>query len=174
MFPLVLAISSDCCKPTLLQLVPLFISAGAKPFDVGCTPSDSQNAYDMQCIQEDERAIPSTARVCTMPSATCVEWTELCPRTAAEGKRLICLTPTVHPGAFVGGVDDWFVDLFVTAIAADTLSVKPSQSTWFYYMWSNVIGPALAHIHPKFNIRTVADVGTCWRSRRDRACIVRI
>ena len=41
---------------------------------------------------------------------------------------LICLTQTVHPGAFVGGVDDLFVDLLVTAIAADTLSVKPSQS----------------------------------------------
>ena len=37
--------------------------------------------------------------------------------------------PTTHPGAFVGGVDDLFVDLFVTAIAADTLSVKTSQST---------------------------------------------
>ena len=38
--------------------------------------------------------------------AACVEWTELCPRTAAKKKRLICLTPTVHSGAFVGGVDD--------------------------------------------------------------------
>ena len=25
-------------------------------------------------------------------------------------------------------------------------------------MWSNLIGPALAHIHPKLNVRTVADV----------------
>jgi len=44
-----------------------------------------------------------------MPSVTCVEWTELCPRKAAEEKRLICLTPKVHPGAFVDGdrgVDD--------------------------------------------------------------------
>ena len=67
-----------------------------------------------------------------MPSVTCVEWTELCPRTAAQERHLICLTPTVHLGAFLdgdGGVDDLFVDLFVTAIAADTLSVKPSQST---------------------------------------------
>ena len=46
----------------------------------------------------------------------------------------------------------------MTAIASDTLSVKPSLSTWFYCMWSNVIGPALANIHPKLNIRTVADV----------------
>ena len=50
-----------------------------------------------------------------MPSATCVEWTKLCQRTAAEGKRLICLTQTVHPGAVVGGFDDLFLDLFVTA-----------------------------------------------------------
>ena len=49
----------------------------------------------------------------------------------------------------------------MTAFAADTLSVKPSQSTvggFVYYMWSNVIGPTLAHIHPKLNVRTVADV----------------
>ena len=39
-------------------------------------------------------------------------------------------------------------------------------------MWSNVIGPGLAHIHPKLNVRTVANVGTCWRSRSGRACIV--
>ena len=114
----------------------------------------------------------SDARVCTMPSATWVEWTELCQRTEAEGKLLICLTQTVHPRAFVGGVEDWFVDLFVTAIAADTLSVKPSQSSWFYYMWSNVIRPSLAHIHPKLNFRTVAEVDTCWRSSSGRACIV--
>ena len=25
-------------------------------------------------------------------------------------------------------------------------------------MWSNVIGPSLSHIHPKLNVRTVADV----------------
>ena len=45
-----------------------------------------------------------------MPSSTCVKWTELCQRTAREGKRLICLTLTIHPGAFVGGVD-WNVDM---------------------------------------------------------------
>ena len=39
-------------------------------------------------------------------------------------------------------------------------------------MWNNVIGPALAHIHPKLNFRTVADVGICWRSRSGRAGIV--
>ena len=53
-------------------------------------------------------------------------------RTAAEEKHLTCLTPTVHPGAFVdgdSGVDDLFVGLLVTADAADTLSIKPSQST---------------------------------------------
>ena len=66
--------------------------------------------------------------LCHRALATCVEWMELCPCTAAEGKSFICLTLTVHPGAFVGGVDDLFVDLLVTAIAADTLSVKPSQS----------------------------------------------
>ena len=48
MFPLVLAISQDCCKPTLLQLVPFYISWCY----VGCMPRDSQNSYDMQCIQE--------------------------------------------------------------------------------------------------------------------------
>ena len=39
-------------------------------------------------------------------------------------------------------------------------------------MWSKLIGPVLAHIHPKLNVRTVDDVGTCWRSRSGRACIV--
>ena len=36
--------------------------------------------------------------------------------------------PTIHPGAFVCCVDDLFVALFTTAVAADTLSVGINQS----------------------------------------------
>ena len=46
----------------------------------------------------------------------------------AKGRRLICLTPAVYPGTFVCYVDYLFVDLFETAITADTLSALPSQS----------------------------------------------
>ena len=55
-----------------------------------------------------------------------MDWNRLPPvpsgrSTAAEGRCLICLTPTVLPGAFVCGVDDFFEDIFVTAIAANSL-----------------------------------------------------
>ena len=72
--------------------------------------------------------LDNAARVCTVHWLPALR-TAVCPRTAAEGRRLICLTPTVYPGAFICCVDDLFVDLLVTAITADTLSTLPSQST---------------------------------------------
>lgn len=37
-------------------------------------------------------------------------------------------------------------------------STTPIYGWWFYYMWSNVIGPELKTLHPKLNVRTEQDV----------------
>ena len=69
----------------------------------------------------------------------------------------------------------WFICRFIGDCYCGRYFVCKTQTIygwWLYYMWSNVIGPVLAHIHSKLNVRTVADVGTCWRSRSGRACIV--
>ena len=65
-----------------------------------------------------------------LPLATCFEWKALRPHTAAEERLLICLTPTVYPGASLCYVDDLFVELSVTAITADTLFALPNQFTY--------------------------------------------
>ena len=52
--------------------------------------------------------------------------------TAAEGRSSICLTPTVHPSAFVCGVDDFlkiYLWLLLAPIAANSLLALSSQST---------------------------------------------
>ena len=52
--------------------------------------------------------------------------------TAAEGRSSICLTPTVHPSAFVCGVDDFlkiYLWLLLAPIAANYLLALSSQST---------------------------------------------
>ena len=68
--------------------------------------------------------------------------------TAEQERSLICLTPTVYAGAFACCIDDLFVNLLVTAIAADTVSLtQPIYCLWFHYMWSNIIGPELGQEH---------------------------
>ena len=51
------------------------------------------------------------------------------PAPEVEGRYLICLTSAVYPGASLCCVNDFSVDLFVTAITTDTLSALPSQAT---------------------------------------------
>ena len=55
-----------------------------------------------------------------------------------------------------------FICRFICDCYCDRYFVHKPQlinSWWFYYMWSNVIGPAFAHVHPKLNVRTVEPAG---------------
>ena len=67
----------------------------------------------------------------------------------------------------------WFICRFIGDCCSCRYFVcktQPIHGWWFYCIWSNTIGPALAHIHPKLNVKTVADVGTSWSSSSCRAC----
>ena len=118
--------------------------------------------------------LDNAARVCTVHWLPALR-TAVCPRTAAEGRRLICLTPTVYPGAFVCCVDDLFVDLLVTGTDCYYCRyfVHPAQPIygwWFKYTWSNVIGPALAPFIQILKVKTVAKVDellACQVRRRE-------
>ena len=37
-------------------------------------------------------------------------------------------------------------------------SAQPVYGFWFYYMWENVVGPALEDINPKLNPETESEV----------------
>ena len=38
------------------------------------------------------------------------------------------------------------------------LQTQPVYCWWFYYIWTNVIGPTLKALHPKISVKTASDV----------------
>ena len=63
-----------------------------------------------------------------------------------------------------------YSDSFMTATAANTLSIRTSQGMplycwWFFNTWSNVIGAGLKTLHMMLSVETVADVDELLTSK---------
>ena len=55
------------------------------------------------------------------------------------------------------GISSAAIMILIMLVLKD-LENQPVCCCWFYYMWSNVIGPGLKTLHMKLCIMTAADV----------------